>query len=132
MIVEALSILENDYRPRSANPKGEPQLGRRGLYSAVGGDKEAARQNMALFWVMNLADGEHSLLDIAERSNMSFDTIEEAARLLRKNGLLLADNIEARVRYVRDIESEKFGQTRSFSEMAATVNGQPMGKAGSS
>lgn len=88
MIVEALNILEHDYRPRSANPKGEPQLGRRGLYSAVGGDKETARQNMALLWVMNLADGEHSLLDIAERANLPFDAIAGAACLLRNNGLL--------------------------------------------
>jgi aminopeptidase-like protein len=49
---------------------------------------------MALLWVMNLADGEHSLLDIAERSNMPFHVIQEAARLLRQNGLLLGDDIE--------------------------------------
>lgn len=132
MIVEALNILEHDYRPRSANPKGEPQLGRRGLYSAVGGDKETARQNMALLWVMNLADGEHSLLDIAERANLPFDAIAGAACLLRNNGLLLADNIEASADYTRDIESEKVGQSRSFCEMAPTVNGQLMGKPGSS
>jgi aminopeptidase-like protein len=94
MIAEALNILEHDSRPRSTNPKGEPQLGRRGLYSAVGGDKETPRKNMALLWVMNLADGEHSLLDIAERSNMPFHVIQEAARLLRQNGLLLGDDIE--------------------------------------
>jgi hypothetical protein len=81
---------------------------------------------------MNLADGEHSLLDIAERANLPFDAIAGAACLLRNNGLLLADNIEASADYTRDIESEKVGQSRSFCEMAPTVNGQLMGKPGSS
>ena len=57
-------------RPHLLNlcPKGEPQLGRRGLYPAIGGGK-APRRNMALLWVLNLSDGEHSLLDIAERAD---------------------------------------------------------------
>jgi aminopeptidase-like protein len=133
-IVEVLNILEHDHRPLSANPKGEPQLGRRGLYSAVGGDKETPARNMALLWVANLADGEHSLLDMAERSQLSFHAIAEAARLLRDNGLLMLDDITAGPApgYGIDRESEKFGQSRSFGEMTPTLNGQLMGKAGSS
>ena len=32
MIAAMIDIVENDWRPRSTSPKGEPQLGRRGLY----------------------------------------------------------------------------------------------------
>lgn len=42
----------------------------------------------ARLWVLNLSDGEHSLLDIAERSGLSFQAIHDAAELLRANGLL--------------------------------------------
>jgi aminopeptidase-like protein len=133
LIVEALSILEHDYRPLSTNPKGEPQLGRRGLYSALGGDKGGSGREMALLWVANLADGAHSLLDIAERSGMPFYAIEEAARLLRDNGLLVLDDIRTAAQYYgRDRESEKFGQSRSFDESTETLNGQVMENAGSS
>ncbi len=60
--------LEANWRLRNTAPKGEPQLGERGLYGAIGGDKDAAAKNMAMLWVLNLSDGEHSLLDIAERA----------------------------------------------------------------
>ena len=46
----------------------EPQLGRRGLYDSMGGAGERRNREMALLWVLNLSDGGHSLLDIAERS----------------------------------------------------------------
>ena len=89
MISAALDIVEGDYLPKSAMSKCEPQLGRRGLYSSVGGDKEAPSQNMALLWVLNFADGKHSLLDIANRAQMPFGVIADAARRLREEGLLL-------------------------------------------
>jgi aminopeptidase-like protein len=43
---------------------------------------------MALLWVLNLADGRHSLLDIAERAGLKFETIHAAAELLVDHGLL--------------------------------------------
>ena len=94
MIAAALDIVEGDCLPKSAMPKCEPQLGRRGLYSSVGGDKEAPSQNMALLWVLNFADGKHSLLDIANRAQMPFGIISEAARRLREKGLLLELNTD--------------------------------------
>lgn len=88
MIMEAIDILELNWTPLNLFPKGEPQLGRRGLYSALGGDKSAGETAMAYLWVLNLADGQHSLLDIAERSGMAFSDIVRAAQLLRENDLL--------------------------------------------
>jgi aminopeptidase-like protein len=89
MISAALDVIEGDYVPINTMPKGEPQLGRRGLYNSVGGDKYAPLQNMALLWVLNLADGKHSLLDIANRAHIPFGTIADAARRLREKGLLV-------------------------------------------
>ncbi len=68
-------------------PYGEPQLGKRGLYRAMGGTSIPDLQ-MALLWVLNLSDGQHSLLDVAERSHMSFRSIRAAADLLVEHSLL--------------------------------------------
>ena len=88
MICAAIEIVERNCNPINLLPKCEPQLGRRGLYSAVGGDKDGPARSMALLWVLNLADGEHSLLDIAERADLPFRTISEAADILSESGLL--------------------------------------------
>jgi len=82
-----VNVLENNRRYCSLNPYCEPQLGRRNLYRSTGGDTIGAEINARL-WVLNLSDGEHTLLDIAERSRIPFSTISEAADLLCQNGLL--------------------------------------------
>ena len=82
-----LDVLENNRSYRNQNPYCEPQLGRRGLYRSTGGEA-SGEEMMARFWVLNLSDGEHSLLDIAERSGISFPLISEAADLLCQKGLL--------------------------------------------
>ncbi|MGA2593128.1 MAG: DUF4910 domain-containing protein [Bryobacteraceae bacterium] len=84
-----LDVLENNRRYRNLNPYCEPQLGRRNLYRSTGGDAIASEISARL-WVLNLSDGEHSLLDIAERSGIPFQAIAEAADLLCRNGLLAA------------------------------------------
>lgn len=84
---EILDILENNHRYCNQNPYCEPQLGRRNLYRSTGGDAVDAEISARL-WVLNLSDGEHSLLDIAERSGVSFSAINDAAELLLHAGLL--------------------------------------------
>ena len=81
-------ILEQNRTYWNTNPKCEPQLGRRGLYSAIGGNADGRLHELALLWVLNLSDGAHSLLDIASQSALSFEKIEKAAEALRKQGLL--------------------------------------------
>ena len=66
-----VDVLENNRRYRNLNPYCEPQLGRRNLYCSTGGDTIGAEIHARL-WVLNLSDGQHSLLDIAERSGISF------------------------------------------------------------
>lgn len=83
-----VEVLERDRTWVNLCPKGEPQLGRRGLYRAIGGATDAASLEMALLWVLNLSDGRHSLVDIALRSGVGFDALADAADLLRTHGLL--------------------------------------------
>lgn len=86
--LEVLSILENNGTYLNLSPKCEPQLGKRGLYRALGGHADAGVSEMALLWVLNLSDGTHTLLDIAERSGLRFEAIRKAAEALRENGLV--------------------------------------------
>ena len=87
-IVSAIDILERDRAYQNLAPKGEPQLGRRGLYAAIGGDKDSYAKSLAMLWVLNLSDGGHTLLQIAERANTPFATIAAIADLLEEKGLL--------------------------------------------
>lgn len=75
---ELVHLLDTDRTCRNLSPKGEPQLGRRGLYGATGGGGIDTAQ-MARLWVLNLSDGSRSLLDIAERSGLPYSVIEGAA-----------------------------------------------------
>jgi aminopeptidase-like protein len=81
-------ILENNARYINLNPKCEPQLGKRGLYRAIGGLADAGRLELAMLWVLNLSDCNHALLDIAERAALPFELVLQAARTLVEHGLL--------------------------------------------
>jgi aminopeptidase-like protein len=85
---EVLAVLEGDRRYLNASPYGEPQLGRRGLYESLGGRSDTQQAQLAMLWVLNLRDGRHSLLDIAERSSLPFATVRVAADALVAAALL--------------------------------------------
>jgi aminopeptidase-like protein len=83
LLTEIAATADGNLLYRSRCPRGEPQLGRRGLYRAIGGEKEAGGfDQMALLWVLNLADGKHTLLDMAERAEQPFATLRAAADAL--------------------------------------------------
>jgi aminopeptidase-like protein len=82
-------ILEHDASYVNRFPKGEPQLGRRGLYKNKGGTSPVDLE-MAILWVLNFSDGEHTLLQISERAGLPFATIHSAANALRDAGLIRA------------------------------------------
>jgi aminopeptidase-like protein len=88
-----IGIIEQDAAWRSTCPYGEPQLGRRGLYAPIGGERStgAGYDQMTLLWVLNLADGRHSLFDMAERSGVAFEEIAAAAAVLADKGLLVRE-----------------------------------------
>jgi aminopeptidase-like protein len=85
-------LLENNRHYVNLKPMCEPQLGKRGLYSAIGGSAGAGQREMAMLWTLNLSDGKHSLLDIAERSGVKFESIRQAADVLVEHELLQARN----------------------------------------
>jgi aminopeptidase-like protein len=84
----AVEVLEGDGRYLNLSPYGEPQLGRRGLYGPLGGRSDTEQAQMAMLWVLNLSDGAHSLLDVADRSGLPFGVVAEAAGALEAAGLL--------------------------------------------
>jgi aminopeptidase-like protein len=88
VLLEVIRVLERDRVFERVDGRGEPQLGRRGLYRAISGHKDHAEAQMALLWVLNQSDGRHSLLDIAERSGVGFDRLAAAAAAAEQAGLI--------------------------------------------
>jgi aminopeptidase-like protein len=87
--LKIFEAIEADVRYVNLSPKGEPQLGRRGLYRSTGGYYTGVPdRQMALFWLLNQSDGNTSLLDIAEKSGLSAGVLARAALDLQVAGLL--------------------------------------------
>jgi aminopeptidase-like protein len=86
--VAILDVLEHNTAYLNQHPKGEPRLGKRGLYQAMGGQPDTGTRQLAMLWVLNLSDGLHTLLDIAERSGLEFRLIKDVADVLVEHRLL--------------------------------------------
>lgn len=86
--LEIVEILEQNLYFQNLYPKCEPQLGKRGLYAAIGGDSDQKELQMAMLWLLNFADGKNSMLDIAEKSKISFKSLCKISKLLIENKLL--------------------------------------------
>lgn len=86
-IVTLLEVIDRNRTCLNVQPKGEPQLGKRGLYGGMGGRAPAAFEQACL-WVLNQSDGSRDLLAIAERSGLPFAAIDSAAEALEMAGLL--------------------------------------------
>jgi aminopeptidase-like protein len=82
-----VAVIEQDARYVNLSPKGEPRLGKRGLYGIMGGVSPAVREQ-AMLWLLNQSDGSRSLLDVARASGLPFAIIREAALALEAAGLL--------------------------------------------
>lgn len=88
LLLDVVATLETERTYVNLAPYGEPQLGRRGLYSATGGAQDPKQLQLALLWVLNQSDGRTSLLDICERAAMPMSVIGRAAEALERAGLL--------------------------------------------
>ena len=86
--LSVLYVLENNKKYMNQSPLCEPQLGKRGLYRAIGGQTDGRTSELAMLWVLNLSDGTRSLLDIADRAGLGFDLIKSAADVLVECSLL--------------------------------------------
>ena len=86
-VVELVRVVDENRHFVNLAPEGEPQLGRRGLYPTFGGPA-AKQEQLAMLWVLNQSDGQHSLLDIAERSGLPFGLLRDVADRLLDSDLL--------------------------------------------
>ncbi len=82
-----MRTLETNRRYVSRVPMCEPQLGRRGLYGTLG-TRDSTRFTDALLWVLNYADGEHDLLEVAEMSGIALDELAQAGAACQDAELL--------------------------------------------
>lgn len=92
--LRVVNVFENNLKLINVNPKCEPQLGRRGLYAAIGGESNKNEWQMAMLWLLNLSDGRHSTLDIAKRSTLPFELLARASQVLMTHGLLVDPSID--------------------------------------
>lgn len=96
LYVDAIEIIESNCTVRSLNPNCEPQLGRRGLYPQTGGGLNHSSEGRTtienevdvISWLMFLADGNHDLLTIAEKTGFPFADLAAVATKLSEHGLL--------------------------------------------
>jgi len=86
--LEVFEVLEGNATYQNTSPRGEPMLGRRGLFASRAWPSHADADLQAVLWTLSLSDGRHALLDVAERSGLPFPAVWGAAHLLAGEGLL--------------------------------------------
>ena len=84
-----IEILEKNYVYVNMYSKGEPQLGKRGLYRKVGGQRSNKVSQTAIKWVLNYSDGKHDLLDISSKSGIRIRELIEAANALEERSIIM-------------------------------------------
>ena len=87
-VLGVIGELEASRIYRNVEPFAEPQLGRRGLYSTLGGDESGREKELALLWVLHQSDGTRPLADIAARSGLGAELLQWAVESLVEAGLL--------------------------------------------
>lgn len=94
LVAEICRSLEcNDYVYERVDPKGEPMLSKRNLYSQLSikkaGNFDRSKEfRTHLMWVLNYCDGAHSFIDIAEMSGLGICDLAYAAEVADHAGLL--------------------------------------------
>ncbi len=88
MYLRVINVIENNRTYLNLFPKGEVQLGKRGLYGKMGGLQNRPSSELPLLWVLNLCDGDHTLLAICERAGLHFDEAKHAVDVLIQHDLL--------------------------------------------
>ena len=86
-IATTLNRIDGNRLFRNRSPKGEPRLGRRGLFRATGGTNPGDFEH-AMLWLLSLSDGAHGLRDAQAVSELDMDVLERAATALIEAGLL--------------------------------------------
>jgi len=86
-----ISKLEYNEKYLNLNPKCEPQLGKRGIYHELGGQENMMKQRnleFAIFWLLNLSDGNWTIHDISKRSGIPIEELQMGIEILINEKLL--------------------------------------------
>jgi aminopeptidase-like protein len=86
--LKIIEVIENNYTYINKIPYCEPQLGKRGLYPTLGSQKSIAEFVKSMMWLLNLADGEHDLIDVANISKLPIESFFAVAEKLKKEDIL--------------------------------------------
>lgn len=85
--LDIVELFENNRKFKNTRPFGEPHLGKHGLYKKAG-TYNIQTNTLAILWALNQSDGEHSILDIAEKSGLDYREILQACKALYDINLL--------------------------------------------
>jgi aminopeptidase-like protein len=85
-LAEMLAVIDRNRKLLNLSPKGEPRLGKRGLYGSVGGVSPGKFEH-ALLWLLSFSDGRHDLVSIAQQSGLPWPLLVDAAERLEAAGL---------------------------------------------
>jgi len=66
----------------------EPQLSKRNLFPSLGSGRKNSEETEKILWILNYSDGEHDLLEIADKLSVPIWELAEPARRLVKAGLI--------------------------------------------
>ena len=87
VLARIISVMDCNRRPLNMCARGEPRLGKRGLYGTMGGTAPGEFEH-ALLWVLSLADGDYDLVAMADRSGLDVDLLDRATVALEQAGLV--------------------------------------------
>jgi len=90
---KVFNALESNKRYMRDQPYCEPMLAKYNLHDTVGyidsnDNKDAITRTVILKWLLNYSDGEHSLLDIANKIDISIDQLSVVAGQLEEKGII--------------------------------------------
>jgi aminopeptidase-like protein len=88
MYLRLVQVIEMDVRLINLSPYGEPQLGKHGLYVSAGIHPKFDDELRDMLYVLNYSDGEHSLVDIADRLGAPVWRLLPTVARLAKAGLV--------------------------------------------
>ena len=84
-----IDVLEHNFSYVNMFSKCEPQLGKRGLYRKVGGQRTNQISQTAIKWILSYSDGHHDLLSISNKSGIRMKEMVSAAGALEKQGIIV-------------------------------------------
>ena len=87
---DMVKLIESNIIYKNTVMFGEPQLGRRGFFRTLGSQINSPEADTAMWWILNLTDGENDLISISNRSGIDWKLIVQVSDKLVEGGLLKA------------------------------------------